>query len=61
MLSGPTKQFTLMSSDPELRKAQHDGETLRNKLETLVIQVQKFLLAMKRLQRAVHHLSLIHI
>lgn len=53
MLASGNSGFSIDNFDPGMRRANHESDTLRNKLEETTIFVKKFLLAMKRLQRGV--------
>lgn len=53
MLATGNSGFSIDNFDPEMRRANHESDTLRTKLEETTIYVKKFLLAMKRLQRGV--------
>ena len=53
MLTTGNSGFSIDNFDPEMRRANHESDTLRTKLEETTIYVNKFLLAMRRLHRGV--------
>ena len=44
-----------MNDDPVVWEMQNENESQKNKIESIGITIQKFLLVMKKLQRSIHN------
>lgn len=55
ILQQSSKGFSLMNDDPVVREMQNENESQKNKIESIGITIQKFLLVMKKLQRSIHN------